>query len=122
MVIHAQEQLAGTAERMEQIEYNAYLMEKLKANGSDRMKTEKAVGMISEMEASLNNIAADVRLVDNAYLSTKTRNYIGFSDDNTSLVEQIGLITSFFCTVLILFIAFICVALLKSFSDKEEEA
>ncbi len=122
MVIHAQEQLAGTAERMEQIEYNAYLMEKLKANGSDRMKAEKAVGMISEMEASLNNIAADVRLVDNAYLSTKTRNYIGFSDDNTSLVEQIGLITSFFCTVLILFIAFICVALFKNFSDKEEEA
>jgi hypothetical protein len=122
MVIHAQEQLAGTAERMEQIEYNAYLMEKLKANGADRMKTEKAAGMISEMETSLNSIAADVRLVDNAYLSTKTRNYIGFSDDNISLVEQIGLITSFFCTVLILFIAFICVALFKNFSDKEEEA
>lgn len=120
MVIHAQEQLAGTAERMEQIEYNDYLMEKLKANGADRMKTEKAAGMISEMETSLNSIAADVRSVDNAYLSTKARNYIGFSDDNTGFAEQIGLISSFFCTVLILFIAFICVALFKNFSDKEE--
>ena len=121
MVIHAQEQLAGTAERMEQIEYNIYLTEKLKANVSDQMKTDKAAGMITELQTSLNNIAMDVRMSDNAYLSTKTRNYIGFSDDSTGFAGQVGLVSSFLCAVLILIVVFTCVFLRIYFSDNENE-
>ena len=121
MVIHAQEQLTGTAERMEQIEYNSYLTEKLKANVSNRIKTEKAAAMISEMEASLDKIASDIKVVDSAYLSTKARNYIGFSDDSTGFAEQIGLVPSFLFASLILIAVFSCVFLRIFFSDKEKE-
>ena len=120
MVIHAQEQLTGTAERMEQIEYNAYLTEKLKANAYDRRKTEKAAEMILEMEASLDEIASDIEAVDSAYSSTKGRNYIGFSDNSTGFAEQIGLVSSFLCAVLILLAAFTGVFLCKFVSDKEK--
>ena len=119
MVIHAQEQLAGTAERMEQIEYNTYLTEKLKANIPDQMKNEKADAMIREMAESLDKIASDIRVVDSGYLSTKGRNYIGFSDDITGFAEQIGLVPSFLSAVLILIAAFFCVFLRTLLSDKE---
>ena len=121
MVIHAQEQLTGTAERMEQIEYNSYLTEKLKTPESNPMKTEKASAMIREMETSLNEIASDIRAVDSAYLSTKGRNYIGFSDDNTGFAEQIGLVPSLLYTALILLGVFTCVSLCTLLSDKEKK-
>ena len=120
MVIHAEEQLTGTAERKEQIEYNSYLTEKLKAKGSDQKKTEKADAMIREMEASLDKIASDIQKVDNVYMSTKGRNFIGFSNDSTGFAEQIGLVPSLLCSVLILIAAFICVFLRIHFSDKEK--
>ena len=122
MVIHAQEQLTGTAERMEQIEYNTYLTEKLKEDVSSRKKTEKADAMIREMEASLDKIASDIQVVDSAYMSTKGRNYIGFSDDSKGFAEQIGLVPSLVCAALILTAAFTCVFLRLLFSDKEKEA
>ena len=121
MVIHAQEQLAGTAERMEQIEYNTYLTEKLKSTRSDRNKAEKADTMIREMGASLERLASDIQAVDRAYLSAKARNYIGFSDNSPGLADRIGLVPSFLGAVLILIAAFICV-FLRKLSDKETEA
>ena len=121
MAIHADEQLAGTAERMEQIEYNSYLMEKLAANGSDGTKMEKTDAMIREMEASLDKIASDIQAVDSAYSSTKGRNYIGFSDDSTGFAEQIGLVPSVLCAALILIAAFACVFLRIFLSGKEKE-
>ena len=122
MVIHAQEQLAGTADRKEQIEYNTYLTEKLEANESDREKTEKAGEMIREMEASLEKIASDIQRVDSAYLSSKGRNYIGFSDDSPGFAQQIGLVPSFLCAVLILIAVFALVYVRSFFSGKEEES
>ena len=121
LVIHAQEQLTGTAERMEQIEYNSYLMEKLKTKISNRMKTQKATDMICEMEASLDKIASDVKIVDSAYLNAKGRNYISFSDDSIGFADQISLVPSLLCSMLILLVAFACVFLRKVLSDKEEE-
>ena len=121
MVIHAQEQLTGTAERMEEIEYNSYLTEKLKTGVSDRRKTEKADAMIREIETSLNKIASDIQSVDSAYLSTKGRNFIRFSDDRTGIAEQIGLVPSVLLAVMILIAAFICVFLRILISDKENE-
>ena len=121
LVLHADAQLAGTAERMERIEYNAYLTEKLETNGADRMKTEKADAMILEMEASLDQIAADIQAVDSVYSSTKARNYIGFSDDNAVFSEKIGLLPSLLCAALTMIAAFICVFLRIFLSDKEKE-
>ncbi len=121
LVIHAQEQLTGTAERMEQIEYNSYLMEKLKTKISNRMKTQKATDMICEMEASLDKIASDAKIVDSAYLNAKGRNYISFSDDSIGFADQISLVPSLLCSMLILLVAFACVFLRKVLSDKEEE-
>ena len=74
------------------------------------------------MEASLDKIASDIQLVDSGYMSTKGRNYIGFSGDSTGFAGQIGLIPSFAGAVLILMAAFACVFLRIFFSDKEEEA
>ena len=121
MVIHAEEQLTGTAERMEEIEYNSYLTEKLKAGVSDRKKTEKADAMIREIETSLDKIASDIQSVDSAYLSTKGRNFIRFSDDRTGIAAQIGLVPSVLSAVGILIAAFICVFLRILISDKENE-
>ena len=118
MVIHAQEQLTGTAERMEQIEYNSYLKEKLKESEPDRAKMEKASAMIREMEASLDEIASEIQAMDSTYLSTKSRNYIGFSDAGTGFAEQIGLVPSLLCTALILAAAFSCVFLCTLLSDR----
>ena len=119
MAIHAQEQLTGTMDRMEQIEYNAYLTEKLKASSSNGSKTEKADAMIDEMGATLNEIAADIQTMDSAYSSAKARNYIGFTDDSVSFAKRIGLLPALLSAVLILIAAFICVYLGKYFSDKE---
>jgi hypothetical protein len=121
MAIHADAQLEGATERMEQIEYNTYLAEKLEANDTDQMKTEKANTMIREMEASLEKLASDIQAVDSAYTSTKARNYIGFSNDNVSFADQIGLVFSLLCAALILSVVFICVFLRIFLSDKERE-
>ena len=121
MAIHADEQLMGAVERMEQIKYNTYLTEKLEANVSDPMKTEKADIMIHEMEASLDKLASDIQAVDGAYTNTKARNYIGFSDDDAGFADQVGLVSSLLCAALILFAIFICVFLRIFLSDKEKE-
>ena len=121
MVLHAEQQLAGTADLLEQIEYNTYLTGKLKSNVSDQKKTEKADTMIRELGASLDEIASDIQAVDSSYLSTKARNYIGFIDNSAGFTEKIGLVSSVLCAVLILAAAFICVFLRILLSDKEEE-
>ena len=120
MATHADEQLLGAVERMEQIKYNTYLTEKLESNESDQVKTEKADLMIHEMEVSLDKLASDIRAVDSAYTSTKARNYIGFSDDDAGFADQISLISSLLYAALILFAAFICVYL-RVFLSKEKE-
>jgi hypothetical protein len=106
---------------MEQIKYNTYLTEKLEANVSDPMKTEKADIMIHEMEASLDKLASDIQAVDGAYTNTKARNYIGFSDDDAGFADHVGLVSSLLCAALILFAIFICVFLRIFLSDKEKE-
>ena len=85
------------------------------------MKTQKATDMICEMEASLDKIASDAKIVDSAYLNAKGRNYISFSDDSIGFADQISLVPSLLCSMLILLVAFACVFLRKVLSDKEEE-
>ena len=122
MVKHAQEQLTGTAERMEHIEYNTYLTEKLEAGTAGKTKMEKADAMIREMEVSLDKIASDIQTVDSGYLNTKARNYISISSDSTGFAEQIGLVFSLLGAVLMLIVTFFVVSLRIFLSDKEMTA
>ena len=121
MAIHADAQLTGAVERLEQIEYNIYLTEKLQTTVSSQKKTDKADAMIQEMVASLNKLAADIQTVDSSYTSTKARNYITFSDDHVGFAEQIGFVKSFLFAALILAAAYACVFLRMVLSDKEKE-
>ena len=119
MVSHAQAQLAGTAELGEQIEYNSYLTQKLETNTPGRAKVEKADAMIRELTAELDGIASEIQKADSVYLSTKGRNFIGFSEANIGLAERIGLLPSLLCAVLVTIAAFLCVFLRSLVSDKE---
>ena len=121
MALHADAQLAGAAERTEQINYSTYLTEKLGAAVSSRRKAEKADSMIDEMKATLDRLAADIETVDNAYTSARARNYISFSDDSTGFKDQIDLVHSLLYSVLILIAVLACVLLWKILSDKEKE-
>ena len=120
MALHANMQLTGATERLEQIKYNTYLTEKLKANGSDRIQKEKADAMIGEIQTSLEKLAEDIQTVDSSYTSSKARNYLSFSDDGVGFAERFGLIRSLLFTLLILVTAFICMFLFKFFSSKKE--
>ena len=121
MVKHAQEQLTGTAERMEHIEYNTYLTEKLEAGTAGKTKMEKADAMIREMEVSLDKIASDIQTVDSGYLNTKARNYISISSDSAGVAEQIGLVSSLLGAVLMLIVTFFGISLRIFFSDKDSD-
>ena len=121
MALHADAQLAGAAERTEQINYSTYLTEKLGAAVSSRRKAEKAESMIHEMEATLDRLAADIEAVDSTYTSARARNYISFSDDSMGFKEQIDLVHSLLYSVLILIAVLACVLLWKILSDKEKE-
>ena len=118
---HADAQLTGATERMEQIAYNTYLTEKMEANVSDQSKTEKADGMILDVKAALDKLAADIQTVDSAYTSAKARNYISFSDASVGFANRIGLVPSLFCAVLALCAVFTLVFLRKYLSNKGKE-
>ena len=120
MALHADAQLRYATERLEEIDYNNYLTEKLKTSISDRTKKEKTDAMIHEMEASLDQLAADIQALDSAYTSTKARNYISFSADREGFTERIGLMRSLLCAVLVFIAAYACVALRMFLSDKEK--
>ena len=122
MAAHADAQLMGASERMEQIAYNTYLTEKMGKTASSRVKTEKADAMILEMGAALDKLAADIQAVDSAYTSTKARNFIGFSDADTGLAERIGLVPSLLYTALILAALFTCVFLRVFLSGGRKKA
>ena len=121
MALHANMQLTGAAERLERIEYNTYLTEKLKTSGSDSVQKEKADAMLDEIQTSLEKLAADIQTVDSSYTSTKARNYLSFSDDGTGFAERSGLIGSLLLAALILAAAFICEFLRTFFSKKKEK-
>jgi len=120
MALHANTQLIGATERMEQIKYNTYLMEKLTTHNSDLKHMEKADTMIREKQAILEKLAADIQTVDSSYTSAKARDYLSFSEDSAGFADRIGLLHSFFGALFILLIAFICVSLRLSMSEKKE--
>ena len=120
MAIHANEQLIGATERMEQIKFNTHLLKKLIENDSDLIRKEKADAMIRDMQASLNKLASDIQSVDSSYTSAKARNYLSFSRDSANFAEKIGLLPAFLGTLFILFLAFIAMSLFVSKTGKKE--
>lgn len=122
MVLHADGQLAGAAERMEEIEYNTYLSEKMGTKSPDPSKTEKADAMIQEAEKSLLKLSEEIQAMDSTYTNAKARNYIGFSSNDTGFADQIGLPLSLLGASAVLVLAFFFVFLRVYFSDKEKEA
>ena len=122
MTLHANTQLIGATERMEQIKYNTYLTEKLTAKGSDQKQRDKADAMIHDMQASLEKLASDIQTVDSSYTSSKARDYLSIRGSKVGFTEKIGLVRSFLGTVFIALIIFICVSLRLSLSGKEEKA
>ena len=121
MALHANTQLVGATERMEQIKYNTYLMEKLTTNDSDLAHREKADTMIREKQAILEKLAADIQAVDSSYTSAKARDYLGFRENRLGFADRIGLLPSFFTALFILLIAFVCMSLRRSLSEKKEK-
>ena len=121
MAKHAQEQLTGTADRKEHIDYNTYLTEKMEEGTSNKSKMKKADAMIVDMQESLDKIASDIQTVDSGYLNTKARNFISIRE-GSGIVEQLGLVSSLLWAVVMLIITFIGVSLSIYFSDKEMTA
>ena len=121
MALHANMQLTGATERMEQIKYNTYLTGKLTAAGSDPAQKDKADAMIREMQASLEKLASDIQTVDSSYTNAKARDYLSFSGDSTGFADRVGLLPAFLGTTFIAFIAFICTSFCLSLSGKKEK-
>ena len=121
MALHADEQLTGATELMEQIEYNTYLTQKLRAGGSaTAAQKQKADDMIAEMQASLEKLALDIQTADSSYTSVKARNYLGFSDSGIGFADRIGLVPSLCGAVLAVCAAYVCVFLRIYRSGKKE--
>ena len=111
MALHADAQLFDATEKLSTIEYNAYLIEKLRTASPSAAQREKADAMIREMEASLETLASDIRMVDNSFTTYKARNYLSFRAGHTRFIDRIDLVGSVFGAVIIMGFAFIVVFL-----------
>ena len=119
MAIHADEQLLGAMEKLKEIDYNAYLIEKMKSAVSSSQQHEKADSMIAQSEKSLEALASDIRTVDNSYASYKAHNYLSFRSDYVRFLNRIDPFGSFLSAVLILCVAFTAVFLCYFFKKRD---
>ena len=111
MAIHADEHLLGAMEKLKEIDYNSYLIGKMKSNYSGRKQREKADMMIRQIEQSLEALASDIRMVDNSYASYKAHNYLSFRTGYVRFIDRIDLFGSIFGAILILGVSFVVVLL-----------
>lgn len=111
MALHADGQLLGATERMKDIEYNTYLIEKMRSSNPQEAQRKKADEMIRQMEASLEELASDIRMVDNSYTSYKARNYLSFRNTYMRFLDRISLINSAIGTVVFFGVVFMLVFL-----------
>ena len=122
MAIHADEQLKGATERMEKISYNTYLTEKLDVNTVLPERQEKTDAMIRQMSRSLEDLAGDIRSVDQTYANAKAHNYLSFRMDSSSFTQRIDPVSSVLGAGLILILWFTVLFLCKFLSSRDEEA
>ena len=118
MAIHADGQLYGATEKLEEIDYNAYLIGKMSANSPTAVQREKADAMIRQMKASLETLASDIQKVDKTYTSYKARNYLSFRNSYERFTDRIEIFSSVFNTAIILGMMFTAVFLRHLFKTK----
>ena len=121
MAIHADNQLLGAMEKQKEIDYNTYLIEKMRSNFSGRAQREKADGMIQSIGRSLEALASDIRTLDNSFASYRAHNYLSFRSSYVRFINRIDPIGSFLGAVLILVVAF-TVVFLNYFFRKRDKA
>ena len=121
MALHADGQLFGASERLSIIEYNAYLIEKMRNESPSTAQREKADAMIREMEASLEKLASDIRMMDNSYTTYKARNYLSFRTSYLRFMDRIDIFSSVFNAVLIIGFMFTAVFLNYFFHKRDKE-
>ena len=118
MAVHADGQLQGAAERMERIEYSAYLMAKMNGNAPRAKQFEKVDAMIAQAEASLEKLAADIRMVDNSFASAKAHNYLSFRSVHTDLLDRLAPVASLLTAGILLVLLAACVFLKHLLTNK----
>ena len=121
MALHADGQLYSATEKLQEIEYNTYLIRKMQTNSPLVSQREKADDMILQMEASLESLASDIRRVDKEYTSYKARNYLSFSSSYQRFMERIEPVNAMFGAV-VLFAAVFTIIFLRHFLKKGKAA
>ena len=118
MALHADGQLYAAAEKLKTIDYNTYLIDKLKANSPSDAQRKKADAMILQMKSSLETLASDIRKTDKYYTSYKARNYLSFRDNYLRFTDRIEPVNSIFGAALLLFLVFTMI-FLRQFIQKK---
>ncbi|MBR5110733.1 MAG: hypothetical protein IK099_11095 [Clostridia bacterium] len=113
MALHADGQLYGASEKMQAISTNSYLIKKMDSVSPLAEQVNKADAMIRQIEASLEELASDIRKTDKAYTSYKARNYLSFKSSYERFMDRIDIISSGFGSAVLLFLSFIAVFLHK---------
>ena len=109
MALHANGQLDEATEKLAVIDYNVYLADKMQNHTPSADQHEKAKTMIRSMEATLEEMASDIRKTDNSFTIYKARNYLSFSGNHVRFIERIDLGTSLVLAVFLLCIAYTAV-------------
>lgn len=94
MAIHADGQLVGATEKLDNIEYNTYLIGKMRSAHPSESQRRKADEMIMEMENALENLASEIRRMDNSYTQDKARSYLSFRNRYIFFRERIDILSS----------------------------
>lgn len=106
MAIHADGQLYGASDKMQVIAYNSYLIDKMQAISPRQEQINKADEMIRQIEASLEELASDIREVDKAYTSYRARNFLSFRNSYERFMDRIDVVSSVFGAVILFGMAF----------------
>lgn len=121
MAIHADDQLFGATEKLEEIDYNAYLIDKMQTNSPMTSQLKKADDMIRQMQMSLETLASDIRKLDNTYTSYRARNYLSFRSDFMRFIDRIELVNSVFIAAVLFGMAFTLVFVRHFFQKRDKE-
>ena len=122
MALHADGQLTGATERMADIEYNTYLMQKMGSSPSQAAHREKADAMIRQMQSSLEALASDIRTVDNSYANYKARNYLSFRNTYMRFIDRIDIPSTVISTIVSFGMAFTAVFLYYFIKRSDKKA
>ena len=67
-----------------------YVIQRIRENSSDAQKLAEAQSMINKLENAINDISANLFVLDKAYIKYKSQNYISFSYYYASFIQRIN--------------------------------